>query len=326
MKHPAVLTEIWRDPFLESVHRGHAVVVDGTGQTVLEWGNPQAIVLPRSSAKMIQAVPLIQSGAADAFGLKSHHLALACASHNGASIHTDPVQLWLSELGMDDTFLRCGPQMPADPDAQSFLIKTDATPCQYHNNCSGKHAGFLTLSRHLKAGPEYIDPDHPVQVAVKNAFEEAIGEDSPGFGIDGCSAPNFAASLIGIARAMAKFANAKPDTAEARLVSAMTAHPALVAGEGRACTRLMRATGGQVALKTGAEAFFVAILPKLGMGVALKIEDGSTRAAECAAAAILVMLGALDPQHSEALAFTDAAITNRRGITTGHMRAADVLR
>ncbi|MEP1538994.1 MAG: asparaginase [Paracoccaceae bacterium] len=326
MTHPAILTEIWRGRFLESAHRGHAVVVDQGGDIVLEWGDPNAIVLPRSSAKMVQALPLITSGAANKYGLTPQHLALACASHNGAAIHTGPVQKWLSDLGLNDAALRCGPQMPKDNDATRDLIKSDASPCQYHNNCSGKHTGFLTLAQFLDAGPEYLEPDHPVQIAIKDAFEDATGEDSPGFGIDGCSAPNHATSLKGMARAMARFASAQPDSPEARLVAAMTTHPDLVAGEGRACTRLMRATGGKVALKTGAEAFFVAILPEQKLGVALKIEDGSTRAAECAIAAILVKLGALDPKHPDALAFTDAPITNWRGIETGHMRAADILR
>ncbi len=325
MSDPVVLTEIWRGSFLESTHRGHAVVSDALGNIVHAWGDPQAIVLPRSSAKMIQALPLIESGAAKAHHLTSRHLALACASHNGAQIHTDPVSAWLRDLDLADDDLRCGSQIPNDRPARNDLIKQDTSPCQVHNNCSGKHAGFLTLSKHLGAGPEYIEAGHPVQTAVLEAFERTTGQSSPGYGIDGCSAPNFATSLHAMARAMALFAAAPEDSPEATLTNAMCAHPELVAGEGRACTRLMRAAPG-VAVKTGAEGFFVGILREQKMGVALKIADGGTRAAECTMAAILTKLGALDAQDPTALAYTDAPILNRRKIETGHMRAAACLR
>lgn len=326
MTQPVTMAELWRGPFLESIHRGHAVVCDDTGQIVQQWGDPEAIVLPRSSSKMIQALPLIESGAAAANALTPEHLALACASHNGAHIHTDRVQAWLDYIGKSDDDLRCGPQVPDDDPARIALIKSDDTPCQFHNNCSGKHSGFLTLAQHLgTADPAYIDPDHPVQRACLEAFERTTGEVSPGFGIDGCSAPNYACTMHGLARAMANFASADADSAQGQLRAAMTQHPDLVAGEGRACTRLMRAMKGKTAIKTGAEGVYVAILPEQRMGVALKIADGTTRASECAIAQILVKLGALDPNHPEALAFTNGAILNRRNVEVGHLRAAPAL-
>lgn len=327
-----LLTEIWRGGFLESRHMGHAVICDAGGEIVESWGDPGRVILPRSSCKMIQSLPLVESGAADAAGLTTEQLALACASHNGAEIHTGRVRAWLGDLGLDDDALRCGPQMPADPVAARELICTEHGPHQWHNNCSGKHAGFLTLTRHLGAGPEYIDPDHPVQKAVRAAFEEVTGEDSPGFAIDGCSAPNFATTLHGLARAMGVFAAARADgagtreRAAARLRDAMALHPELVAGEGRACTELMRAMGGRVTIKTGAEAVFVAIVPEKRLGVAVKIDDGNPRASECTIAAILVRLGVLDPDHPATRKRLDAPVTNWRGVETGSIRAADALR
>jgi L-asparaginase II len=190
-----------------------------------------------------------------------------------------------------------------------------------HNNCSGKHSGFLTLNRHIGGGPEYVDPAHPVQQAVLEAFERVTQETSPGHGIDGCSAPNFAGSLRGMARAMAHFAAAPDGSAEARLHQAMRLHPDLVAGETRACTELMRAMDGKVALKTGAEGFFIAILPDQKRGVALKAACGTTRAAECAITAILVKLGALDAKHPTAIKYMNAPILNRAGIQTGRMKS-----
>lgn len=322
MSNPAPFAEIWRGDFLESVHSGHAVICDGTGQVVESWGDAHAMMLPRSSSKMIQALPLVQSGAAEAAGLTSQHLALACASHQGAAIHTDRVNAWLDTRGFTDDDLRCGTQTPSDKTAREDLIRADAAPCQCHNNCSGKHAGFLTLTQHLGAGPEYVEVSHPVQQACLEAFERVTGETSPGYGIDGCSAPNYACTMTGMARAMAHFAAAPAGSAEARVQEAMRLHPELVAGEGRACTELMRATDGKVALKTGAEGYFVAILPEQQMGIALKAACGTTRAAECAIAALLVRLGVLDADHPATLKRMNTPIENWRGIRTGTLKAA----
>ena len=322
MTLPAPFADIYRGPFLESTHTGHAVICDAGGEIVEAWGDPDRVVLPRSSAKMLQALPLVTSGAADKVGLGTEQLALACASHNGAAIHTTRVAAWLETLGLGDGDFRCGPQEPDDIPARNDLIRKDESPCQIHNNCSGKHAGFLTLARHLGAGPEYVEPAHPVQTACLAAFEEATGEPSPGYGIDGCSAPNFATTLHGMARAMARFAASPEGSPEARLHEAMRLHPELVAGEGRACTELMRAMDGKVALKTGAEGFFIAILPERKLGIALKATCGTTRAAECAIAALLVRLGALDANHPATLKRMNAPILNRRGIETGMIKPA----
>ncbi|MBM1555255.1 asparaginase [Sulfitobacter mediterraneus] len=322
MTNPAPFAEIWRGPFLESVHSGHAVICDGTGQIVDAWGNPEAVILPRSSSKMIQALPLITSGAADKAGLTAEQLALSCASHQGAAIHTDRVAVWLETLGLSDDDFRCGPQEPSDTPAREALIRAHEKPCQIHNNCSGKHSGFLTLNQHLGGGADYVDPDHPIQRACLEAFETVTQETSPGYGIDGCSAPNYASTLHGMARAMAHFANAAEGSAEARLHQAMRLHPELVAGEGRACTELMRAMDGKVALKTGAEGFFIAILPEQKLGIALKAACGTTRAAECAIAALLVRLGVLDANHPATLKRLNAPIKNWRGIETGVLKPA----
>ncbi len=325
MTDPVPLTEIWRGPLAESEHRGHAVICDKTGAVVEAWGDPEVLVLPRSSCKMIQAMPLIESGAADAYGLTTEHLALACASHVGAAIHTDRVNSWMTGLGLSDDDFRCGPQIPDDDAARNALIRGGETPCQVHNNCSGKHAGFLTLAKHIGGGPEYVDPDHPVQKACLEAFEFATDQTSPGYGIDGCSAPNFVTSLKGMGRAMAWFAAAEEGkgarhSAAVRLWQAMIKHPELVAGETRACTLLMRACSEPVALKTGAEAFYVAILPRRKIGVAVKIADGGTRAAQCTIAALLVRLGALDANHPATRTFMNAPVLNRRGIEVGMIK------
>jgi len=328
MTQAADLVEVWRGDLLESCHQGHAVVCDAKGEVVEAWGDPQALIFPRSSCKMVQALPLVESGAGA--HLSTQQLALACASHNAAALHTDMVQAWLADLGLGDDALRCGAQAPGDKPAREALIRAGDSPCQYHNNCSGKHSGFLTLTKHLGAGPEYLEMDHPVQVAVKAAFEEVTGEDSPFYGIDGCSAPNHACTLQGLAQAMAFFASAssRSDTrsrAASALVAAMSAHPEYVAGEGRACTALMRAMDHKVAVKTGAEGVFVAIIPEKQLGVALKIADGATRASEAAIAAILVRLGMLDAAHPMAQAYMTPKIKNWRGTVTGRIQPSITL-
>lgn len=321
---PVDLVEIWRGDLLECVHRGHAVVCGPDGAVQEAWGDPSAVIYPRSSAKMIQALPLVESGAADAAGLSTERLALSCASHRGAAIHTTRVEAWLADLGLSEGDLRCGSHMPGDREAAAGLIRSGERPCQIHNNCSGKHSGFLTLNRHLGGGSEYVEVDHPVQVAAKAAFEETTGEESPGWGIDGCSAPNFATTVEGLARAMALYATAgaRSDArsrAQVRLVEAMMAHPELVSGEGQPCTSLMRAAGGRAAVKGGAEGVYVAILPGTGQGIALKIADGASRASEAAVAALLGRLGAI-PAGDPVLALADGEARNWRGLATGRTR------
>jgi L-asparaginase II len=315
------LVEVIRGDRVESVHRGHIVVCDGAGEIVEAWGDPSAVIYPRSACKMVQALPLLESGAGA--HLTSAQLALASASHEGAAVHVAGVNAWLRDLAMSEQDLRCGTHMPYSDDAKADLIRAGDRPCQLHNNCSGKHAGFLALSKHLGAGPEYVEPDHPVQLAVRRAFEEVTGMDSPGYGIDGCSAPNFATRLDAFGRAMGLFAGARDggglrQDAMVRLTRAMGAEPMLVAGEGRACTDLMHAMGGRVAVKTGAEAVFIAIIPELNRGIALKIVDGTTRAAEAVIAAMLVRLGVLDAGAPVAKRLTHGPITNCRDKVTGH--------
>ena len=320
------MAELWRGGLLESTHLGHAVICDASG-VVEAWGNPEAVIFPRSSCKMIQALPLLETGAAAARGLSDAHLALSCASHQGAHLHVEMAGRWLADLGLGEADLRCGSHEPFDRDERDRLIRAHEAPCQLHNNCSGKHSGFLTVTQHLKAGPEYVEIDHPLQKAIRAATEELTGETVAGWGVDGCSAPNFAMSLGGLARALAAFATARDghgarETAMHRLARSMGAHPDLVAGAGRACTELMRAIGGKVAIKTGAEGVFVAILPEKGLGIALKVLDGNSRASEAAIAHLLVRAGVLEAGHPATVKRLNPVQKNWRGIETGEIRVA----
>lgn len=324
------VAEVWRGSILESVHRGRAVVCDSAGDVIASWGAIDGVTYPRSSCKMLQALPLLESGAAARFGLNSEQLALACASHEGAHIHTDRVTTWLGDLGLGETDLRCGPQFPRGKEEQEELIRFGQKHDRRHNNCSGKHSGFLTLNKHLGGDAEYVDPAHPVQQAILTAFEEMTGETSPGYGIDGCSAPNHACTLRGLATSMARMADpsrlgAVRAQAATDLVAAMKAHPDLVAGNGRACTELMQAMDGRTVVKTGAEGVFIAILPERGLGVALKVQDGATRASECAMAALLVRLGVADPNHPSVIKRLCPTQYNFAGLETGRIAPAEAL-
>ncbi|MEM1276210.1 MAG: asparaginase [Pseudomonadota bacterium] len=332
MNGSITLAEIWRGPVLESVHRGMAVVCRANGEIVDAWGDPSRRFLPRSSCKMIQALPMVESGIADRAGLTDRYLALACASHQGAEVHTNLARAWLSEIGLHEPDLRCGPQIPNDAAARHALRTDGIAPDQTHNNCSGKHCGFLTVSKALGGDAEYLEIDHPVQQGVKQVSAELAEEDLDDFAVDGCSAPNFVLSMRGFAQSLAKFAEAEAAfsgaraLAAVRLREAMAAHPLLVAGEKRACTALIRAATGGAVVKTGAEGVFGAILPEQGLGIAIKCDDGFSRGSETAMAALLARYGALDPEHPTCKAFTDSTLTNRRGIPHGHLRAGPELR
>jgi L-asparaginase II len=324
MGQPVPMVEQWRGGRLECRHVGHAVIVDAKGGIVESWGDPGAVIYPRSSCKMVQALPMVESGVADAAGLTTEQLALSCASHRGAEIHTARVGRWLADLGLGESALRCGSHWPGDIPERDRLIIAGETPCQIHNNCSGKHAGFLTFTKHLGAGPEYVDPDHPIQRAIRQAFEEVTGEESPGYGIDGCSAPNFATSVLGLGRAMARYAGAEGGDARSdamiRLREAMMKHPELVAGEGEADTELMRAAAGKAAIKGGADGVHIAILPEHGLGIALKIMDGSDKAREAAIASLLMRLGVIEAGHPAVLRRLQPEMRNWRGLVTGGLR------
>ncbi len=322
------LAEVTRGGILECVHDGHAVICRADGSIVESWGDPSLVFLPRSASKMIQALPLLETGAGTA--LNAERLALACASHSGEAVHVERVSRWLADLGLDGDALACGPQASRDEALAEQMIRDDQPVTRLYNWCSGKHSGFLTVAKHLGADLDYVDIDNLVQKAVRAAFEEITGTESPGYGIDGCSAPNFATTLAGMATAMARFAVAGAksgarDVAAARLRDAMIAHPDMVAGTGRTDTILMRAATEPVAIKSGAEGVHIAILPKQGLGVALKVADGASRASEAAIAALLVRLGALDSAHPDVALHLNRPVTNWDGLVCGAVRPAPAL-
>jgi L-asparaginase II len=324
----APLVEVLRAGALESLHRGHVAVVDAHGHLLAWAGDPDALIFPRSSFKPYQALPVVESGALDRAGLGPDALALMAGSHGGTDRHAALAAEILKKAGLDSSALRCGAHTPYDEPTAERLRSAGEEPGPLRHNCSGKHAGMLLLARTLGAPIEsYPDPAHPVQKRIFERFTEVTGHPFPDAtpAVDGCSAPAPRLPLRALAHAFALLARGvdaagRPVPALARVRDAMTAHPDLVAGEGRIDTLLMRAVQGLVS-KAGAEAVHATGATGPGIGIAIKIEDGSRRALGPAVVSVLDGLGLLDATALEALArHAGEGIRNHAGIEVGAVR------
>jgi L-asparaginase II len=329
-----VLVEVMRGGIAESRHRGAISVVDADGAQVLAIGDIHHPVFPRSAIKGLQALPLIESGAADRFGLTDAEIALACASHNGEEEHVRTSAAMLAKAGRDVAALECGAQMPLRGGAQIPLYKSGLSPSALHNNCSGKHAGFVCVACATDTDTAgYIRADHPTMQMVTGAVQDmtgaALGEVA--CGTDGCSIPTFAVPLKALALAFARFGTGHglgPERAKAaaRIRAAVAAKPYYVAGTDRFDTLAMEALGARAFIKVGAEGVYCASLPELGVGVALKCDDGTTRAAEVMMGALIERLLILsDAEASQISPLTRPRLKNWNGIHVGDVVPAGPL-
>jgi L-asparaginase II len=327
-----VLVNTLRGEIVENRHRGAIAVCDPRGKLLHSWGNVEALVYPRSAIKTLQALPLVETGAADHFELGTAELALACSSHNAEPAHTETVHNWLRRLELDEDALECGAHPPLHAKTAESLIANHQSPGKIHNNCSGKHTGMLTTARFL--GEEtrgYIQREHPAQQRWFDALGDMAGVDMRclPWSYDGCGIPVIAMPLRSIATAFARVA--LPDDLPAerglaidRITTAIAENPFMVAGTGRLCTEVMALTGRRVMVKTGADGVYTAILREQGLGIALKIDDGTREAAEVALLGLLKHLGALHADELEALvARGRMPITNTRGVVTGYREPAE---
>ena len=325
MENP-VLVEVTRGSRVESRHRGAIAVCDAGGAMALALGDVDARVFPRSAVKALQALPLVENGIADALRLTAAELALACASHAGEAAHVATVAAMLAKAGRDAGALECGAHWPSSETAARVLARLGAPPSVLHNNCSGKHAGFVCLACGSGRDPSgYIAAGHPVQREVKAAIESMTGTTlgDADSGTDGCSIPTYAVPLRALARGFARFgaglgmAPART-AAAARLRAAVAAHPFMVAGTGRFDTQIMALLGARAFIKTGAEGVYCASLPDLGLGLALKCDDGATRAAEVMLISVICAMLPLSPGECAALKpFRCQKLRNWSGIETG---------
>ena len=320
--------DVWRGNLIESRHRVHGAVIDAHAGVVHAWGDINAPIYGRSAIKPLLALLLVESGAADRFNLTDREIALACASHNGEAGHVEAVLKWLATIGLSVDDLECGAQMPSREPAQRAVILSGKAPTPAHNNCSGKHTGFLSAARHLGLPTKgYIQYEHPVQQRLLGILEQMSGCELGNVprGIDGCGIPTIAFPIGNHAFAMAQLADPHhlPEARAAaahRICRAMTAEPWYVAGTDRFCTKVMEVTGAKAAIKTGAEGVYMGALPELGLGICVKAADGAGRASEVAMGAVLRMLGVIDEVEEAKLHATlEPVIKNWAGTTTGRI-------
>jgi len=333
MSNP-VLIEVMRGQLVESRHRGAVAVCDADGKAALAIGDVTAPVFPRSAVKALQALPLIEQGAAERFGLGDEELALACASHSGEAAHVAGVERMLAKAGLLPSDLRCGVHWPIAQAAAAAVARSGA-PSALHNNCSGKHAGFLCVARAIGVEPaDYWRPEHPVQRAVRGVIEDFTGASlaETCCAIDGCSVPTWAVPLRNLAHGFAKFGTGRGVSAEraraaTRLRQACAAAPWFVAGTGRFCTEVMQLFGQRVFVKTGAEGVYCAALPQQGLGIAVKCDDGSSRAAQTIMAAAIALFLPLDASERAGLQrFVAPVQRNWNGLEVGQIRITEALR
>ena len=333
MQNP-VLVEVTRGEMVESRHRGMAVVVDGDGSVVMSLGEVETPVFPRSAVKSMQALPLVETGAADRYGLGEKELALTCSSHSGEPGHMQLAGEIAGRAGLGEADFECGCHWSFETKVLIDQVRAGDKPDQLGNNCSGKHAGFLCLACHAGVDHHgYVEYDHFVQASIRDVMADLTGTEHghDNCGIDGCSIPTYAAPLKNIAHGFARRASGTglgPERAKAakRLMSACMAEPWFVAGTGRACTELMSVAPGRIFAKTGAEGVFCATLPEKGYGIALKCEDGSTRGAEAMIGGVLAKLFADDEEVSAKLTdWSNKSLRNWKGTEVGRIRPAGQL-
>jgi L-asparaginase II len=302
-----VLVEVERGHRVESCHRGAVAVVDTQGRSQLVLGDATRPIFPRSAVKALQALPLIETGAADHYGLGDEELALAASSHSGEPAHVAGVERMLKRCGLDATALACGIHWPLNQAAAYGLARSGRQPSALHNNCSGKHAGFICVA--CTTGVPYAgyaSATHPVQREVRTIIEGVTGVALGEAAIDGCSVPTWALPLTNLAHGLARFGTGDrlpPDRAKAaaKLRAACAAKPFYTAGTGRFCTVLMEALRERLYVKAGAEGVLCAALPQQGLGIAVKCEDGAARGAEVIMAALITRFLPLDPADRQRL-------------------------
>ena len=328
---PPVVCRVVRGPLVECLHRGDMVFVDSMGRVQWSLGDPQKKTFMRSSAKPIQVLPVIESGAAARFGFSDREIAVMCGSHSGQDQHVETVKGVLEKLGLDETALGCGTHPPLYRPQAASLVKMGRRPSPLHNNCSGKHSGMLALAVHLGLPLDrYWEAGHPVQDIVKRVVAEtaAYPEKDIMVGVDGCGVSVFALPLFNMALAYARLASpgvfAEPRRSAVEIVmGAVAANPLMIAGTGRFCTAIAEVTHGRIIGKEGADGVYCAAVRDRGVGFAFKVEDGHSRVMGPVVTNALLQMGMLDEGEADALRdWRRPALVNHRGEDVGFAEAA----
>jgi L-asparaginase II len=312
---------------VENVHYGSVAVVDRAGRVLRCAGDPRALVFTRSTLKAFQALPLMRDDGPKAFGFDAREVALMTASHSGEPFHVAAVDGLLGKARTPPQRLRCGCHVPYVYETLGRVPPPDERFDARHHNCSGKHAGFLAWCRlHDAPIDTYVETDHPLQRRIRAEVGGLLGLDPDAIvgGIDGCSAPNLALPLDGLARLWAMLAAGGAGEATDALLdglfSAMTAHPEYVSGTGRSDLHFVRAGRGDWVAKVGAAGVQVIGVRSRGLGIAVKIADGHGEARLVAAFAVLRALGLVEPDDPELARYAKIPLANAAGLETGHLR------
>lgn len=334
------LVELTRGGIVESIHLGALAAVDSDGILLAAFGNSDMVSFPRSSMKPFQALPLVENGGMEAFGLTDEELAIICASHAGTNEHVRVLKSIHQKVGLQLSDLQCGVHWPIDKETAFQMRLLGETPDSYRHNCSGKHSGMLTQAKLLEQSmDDYLTPVHLVQQNIRRAVSSMCGihRDDMIFGVDGCSAPVYAMPLSSFAWAIARLVDPvnldeERQIACQRITSAMIAYPEMVAGPGQLDSVLMQVMNGKVIAKGGAEGYqLIGVMPgaiaenSKGIGIAFKIADGdpSRRATQRVVVEMLKALGFEAEMASEAFAsFNQPILRNFRGIEIGNIRLA----
>lgn len=325
-----IVVEVLRGPVVESIHQVMAVVVNEAGHQLQAWGNPQFLTTPRSSIKMLQALPLLESGAADKYQLDDEIIAMACSSHRGEKEHLAVLHRWFEKIGVSESKLICGPHLPFDEKSAHEMLRRGQQPTAVCNNCAGKHIALITTCLHLGEDPTgYEKYEHNAQKRLRKILSEVMRVDHSkvATGIDGCGLPTYAVPLQALATGMATFIDSKQSVlrkaALERIARAVRAYPHLIAGTDNFTTDVIEKTQGRVLLKSGAEGVFAGVIPEKKVAFALKAADGSARSAQMAAVYMLAFSGVLSTADSHALAkYIQPVITNFKGEPVGQIRIA----
>jgi L-asparaginase II len=318
---------------IENVHAGSVAVVDAAGRLLWSSGDPGYLTFTRSALKPFQALPFLLSDGPARYGLMRDELALLCASHSGEDKHVQGVRAILGKIGLDESHLECGCAVPLYYEAVGLPAPAGRSWSQVHHNCSGKHSGFLAWCRlHGAPTAQYVDPGHPLQQAIRSALADAVQmpEQQMPAGLDGCSAPNYALPLWRLAHLYARLAQGPRDprlgSAMGDLFDAMTGRPDLVSGAARPDLAWMTAGGGDWVAKIGADAVQAIGVRSAGIGIAIKVADGASRALHTATYSVLDQLGLLDEARRAQLErFRQPPICNARGAVAGDIRAVFTL-
>lgn len=303
-KNP-ILVDYFHGDYVESQHRACVIVMNLQGKTELCLGDQQQMLCIRSALKPLQALVLLESGAYDAFSLSAEELALACGSHDAEQFHIDTAINWLDKIGLPESALLCGGDLPANTESMKRVLRESIPVSPAFNGCSGKHVGFLTVAQHLNAKIEgYCDINHPVQQQVMTCITKRA-EINPAdvyLNTDYCNAPNLFMPFSAFAKAYVSMLNDfqyDTNSNSAKLLSAMMQYPDHVGGTSQYCSRCMRVNQSKLAAKCGAEGVMLSLLPKEGLVVLLKVDDGANRAAEVLMTAILQELGLISQDEAE---------------------------